>query len=175
MKKTNKKMRYSSFEKNDSRIKFILVFAIVCFSIIMFRIVYLNIFMSSYYKMMFNKSTVNYIYGESVPRGRILDRNGKVLVDNKTVKTIYYKKPNNISVQEEIELAYKVSKMLKLDYSNVSNRNLKEFYIILHQDDVNKLITSEEYEKLKNRKLTENDIYELKISRIKFCHCDNNN
>ena len=167
MKKASKKMRYSSFKKNDSRINFILVFTIVCFTIIMFRIIYLNVFMSSYYKMMLNQSTINYIYGESVPRGRIFDRNGKVLVDNKPVKTIYYKKPNDISIQEEIKLAYKVSKMLKLDYSNVSDRNLKDFYILMHQDDVDKLITSKEYEKLKNRKLTENDIYELKISRIK--------
>ncbi len=167
MKKTSKKMKYSSFKENDSRINFILVFTIVCFTIIMFRIIYLNVFMSSYYKMMLNQSTINYIYGESVPRGRILDRNGKILVDNKPVKTIYYKKPNNISIQEEIKLAYKVSKMLKLDYSNVSDRNLKEFYILLHQVDVDKLITPKEYEKLKNRKLTENDIYELKISRIK--------
>ena len=34
--------------------------------------------MSSFYNMKLSKSTENYIYGESAPRGRILDRNGKV-------------------------------------------------------------------------------------------------
>ncbi|MBQ6546511.1 MAG: penicillin-binding protein 2 [Bacilli bacterium] len=162
-----KNKKYNSFFYYDSRIKIILVFTVICFFIILLRIVYLNIFMGSYYKMMLNKSTVNYIYGESVPRGRILDRNGKVLVDNKVVKTIYYKKPSDITAEEEIKIAYKISKILSLDYSNVSNRSLKEFYVLLHEEEVNKLITSTEYEKLKNRKLSLDDIYELKISRIK--------
>ena len=167
MKNINKKMKYKFFKGSDSRISFILVFTVVCFLVILFRIVYLNVFMSSYYKMMLSKSTISYVYGESVPRGKILDRNGKVLVDNKAIKTIYYKKPSSITTEEEIKIAYKVSKILKLNYSNVSNRNLKDFYILLHEDDVNKLITDEEYEKLKNRKLSLDDIYELKISRIK--------
>ena len=33
-----------------------------------------------------------YVNGISAPRGRILDTNGKVLVDNIGVKTIYYNK-----------------------------------------------------------------------------------
>ena len=122
--------------------------------------------MGSYYNMMLNKETEKHVYGESAPRGRILDRNGKILVDNKAVKTIYYKKPKNITSREEIDMAYRIITMLKLDYDSVLERNLKEFYILIHEDETDKLITKDEYEKLNNRKLTENDIYELKIDRI---------
>ena len=80
------------FKKKDTRTRIILIFTIVTFFMITIRLIYLNIFMGSYYNMMLDKSTNQIVYGESAPRGRILDRNGKVLVDNKAVKSIYYKK-----------------------------------------------------------------------------------
>lgn len=51
-------------------------------------------------------SSLNYstVYGDSTPRGRILDRNGKVIVDNKAVNTIVFKKENGTSMSEMIEL-----------------------------------------------------------------------
>ena len=167
MKTKRKKNRTNYLKEDNSRMKAILVFTIVSFLVIVLRIIYLNIFMSNYYNMMLSKNTVKYVYGESVPRGRILDRNGKVLVDNKAVKTIYYKRPNNFTTEDEVNMAYEASKVLKLDYSSISNRNLKEFYIIIHKEETDNLITDEEYEKLKNRKLDENQIYEFKILRIK--------
>ena len=156
--------------ENKVRIKFILAFAIVCFVIITIRIVYLNVFMSSYYNMLLNKNTTSYINGESVPRGRILDRNGKILVDNKAVRTIYYKKPSGVTTEDEINIAYKVSRVLTLNYNNVSTRDLKEFYALTHEEEVNGFITDKEYEKQKNRKLSASQIYELKLSRIKKKH-----
>jgi len=166
MKKKKKYNKLNNVYVNNQRIKFILVFIVVCFCIIIFRIIYLNVFMSDYYNIMLNKNTSNYVYGESVPRGRILDRNGKVIVDNMAVKTIYYQKTDDITLDEEIELAYRVGKVLKLNYDEVSDRNLREFYNVMHPDITNKLISDLEYEKLKNRKLTEDQIYEFKISRI---------
>ena len=149
------------------RMNIILVFTVACFLVILGKIIYLNIFMKSYYNMSLNKDITQYVYGESVPRGRILDRNGKVLVDNKAVKTIYYKKPNNITTKEEIDIAYRITKVLKLNYNDVLERNLREFYVLINKKETDKLITKDEYKKLENRKMTENQIYELKIKRIK--------
>ena len=167
MRKTkNKKYKTVYLKHENNRMKFILTFAVIFFIVIIIRILYLNIFMSSYYNMMLNKGTVKHVYGESVPRGRILDRNGNVLVDNKAIKTIYYKKPSGITTEEEINIAYKISKILKLNYKDVLDRNLREFYVLINKEETDKLITNEEYEKLENRKLDENEIYELKIKRI---------
>ena len=167
MRKNIKKNKTIYVKESNIRIKLILIFAIICFIVIILRILYLNIFMSKYYNMLLDKNTNNYIHGESVPRGRILDRNGKVLVDNKVVKTIYYKKPIGITTEKEINTAYKISKILKLDYKNVLERNLREFYILINKEETDKLITNNEYKLLENRKLSETDIYELKIKRIK--------
>lgn len=168
--KKRKKKKTSYLKEEDRRMKILLVIAITFFVIIILRILYLNIFMGNYYKMQLDKNTNNYVYGDSVPRGRILDRNGKVLVDNKAIKSIYYKKLDNITTQDEINIAYEISEILNLDYSSVLDRNLKEFYIIINPEETDKLITKEEYQNLENRKLTEDQIYELKIKRITKKH-----
>ena len=45
-----------------------------------------------YYKKRLDETTNIIISGSSAPRGRILDRNGNIIVDNKGVKTIIYNK-----------------------------------------------------------------------------------
>ena len=106
------------------------------------------------------------VEGPSSPRGRILDRNGKVIVDNKAVKTIYYNKDKSRGTKEEINLAYKVSSHLNLDYDKLTDRNKREFFVAKNSSDMNDRITDEEWEKYNQRKLDNDDIYELKIERV---------
>ena len=150
----------------DFRFRIVKIIIFVIFAIIILRILYLNLYMGSYYKMKISDVKETVFYGESVPRGRILDINGKVLVDNKAIKSITYRKPFGISVDKEIKTSYEMSDVLNLNYNNLKDRNKKEFYILINKDETDKLISDEEYKKLDNRKLTLNDIYELKIKRI---------
>lgn len=169
MEKVIKKKKCKKYLKNKEEYnKSVWIFIVtLCFFVcIILRILYLNIFMGNYYEMKLNNEKDIYVYGDSVPRGRILDRNGKVLVENKSIPSIVYKKPGSITADEEIELAYLVSGFLKLSYDELSLRNKKEFYILLYEEETDKLITKKEYEKLENRKLSLDEIYELKIDRI---------
>ncbi len=122
--------------------------------------------MKDYYKLILKKETNNLVLGKSVPRGRIYDRNYKIIVDNIAVKSIYYTKKSGTTTKEEIELAYKMSEKINLDYNELLKRNLKEFYLVLQEDNLDSLITHQEWEDLSNRKLTDKEIYELKIERI---------
>lgn len=164
----NNSMKTKKRKKNkiNNRINFIKWIIIITFIIIFSRLFYLNVFMSDYYKMILNKKNDNYVYGTSAPRGRIYDRNHKLLVDNIAIKSIYYTKKNDITKKEELSLAYQVSKILNLDYKKVTERNLKDFYIAKYEERTNNLITKDEYEQLENRKITDNDIYNLKLKRI---------
>ena len=164
-KQKSKKTLYLK-DETKTRTYIILSFTLAFFACLILRILYLNVFMGNYYSMKLNNEKDAFVYGESVARGRILDRNGKVLVDNKAIKSIYYKKPDNVTVEDEINIAYSISSILNLDYDKLTTRNQKEFYILINKEDADKLITEEEYELLENRKLTEDDIYELKIKRI---------
>ena len=164
-KQKSKKTLYLK-DETKTRTYIILSFTLAFFACLILRILYLNVFMGNYYSMKLNNEKDAFVYGESVARGRILDRNGKVLVDNKAIKSIYYKKPDNVTVEDEINIAYSISSILNLDYDKLTTRNQKEFYILINKEDADKLITEEEYELLENRKLTEDDIYEQKIKRI---------
>ncbi len=107
--------------------------------------------------------TVVYVSGGSAPRGRILDTNGKVLVDNLGVKTIYYNKIKGISTSEEIEIAKKLAGILSVDEGSILEQ--KEFWLVNNNNGSN-LITEEEYKLLDERKLSSSDLYDLKIERI---------
>ncbi len=100
------------------------------------------------------------------PRGRIYDRNYNVIVDNKAINVIVYKREKGITVEEMIELAYEVSKHLELDISKFNLRAKKEFFLAKYPDVCKKKITEKEVDLLKQRKLSNKDIEELKIERI---------
>ena len=104
--------------------------------------------------------------GESTPRGRILDRNLNVIVDNIAVRTITYTKQKGTKNGEMIDLAYNVIGHVDIDISKLTTRSKKEFYVAKFPNECKKLIKKSEYEKLEQKKLTVDDIYELKIDRI---------
>ena len=106
------------------------------------------------------------ILGESAPRGRIYDRNHNLLVDNKAIKTIYYKKEKGVTTKEEIELAYKVANIIDLDLNKLSDNMLRNFWVINNKENANKKITDAEWKKYKERKLTTDNIDSLKKERI---------
>ena len=64
MRKTNKKNKTTYLKHENNRMNIILAFTIIFFLVIIIRILYLNIFMSSYYNMMLNKTKLGRaIYG----------------------------------------------------------------------------------------------------------------
>lgn len=150
-------------KKRNVIITFILIFLFfICVGV---RIGYLAIAKGEYYKEELKNKTEIYLEGSSAPRGRILDTNGKILVDNIGVKTIIYNKLDNVTLKEEIEIAYSLAEILNLDYQE----NLKEtktFWLIQNVEEGKKLITEDEYQKLEERKITSDDIVKMKYERI---------
>lgn len=100
------------------------------------------------------------------PRGRIYDRNYNVIVDNKAINVIVYKREKGTTIEEMIKLAYEVSKHLELDITKFNLRAKKEFYLAKYSDACKKKITEKEKDLLKQRKLSNKDIEELKVERI---------
>lgn len=120
----------------------------------------------TYYLKQVELASQNIIDGDTAPRGRIYDRHHRLIVDNKPVKIIYYKKIIGTTKQDELLLAYKVARILDIDPSSLNDRNLKLFWLYTHPDEAEKKITSEEREKYRNRQLTINDLDQLKIDRV---------
>lgn len=116
-----------------------------------------------YYTKLLDEKTNIYIYGISAPRGRILDCNGKVLVDNIGIKTIYYNKIKGITKSKELEIAGLLANILSVDEATIDE--LKEYYLI-NNNDGKYLITDEEYKLFEERKITKEEIDIKKRARI---------
>lgn len=136
------------------------------FLLLFFTFIYIIYFNRHFYQQKLIELTDVIVEGESAPRGRIYDRNYNLLVDNVAVPIIYYKKEDDITAKEEVDLAYSVVDQIELKYEKLYIRNLKEFYLVLYPDKGEEKITGEEWDKLKQRVLTYSDIENLKISRI---------
>ncbi len=154
--------------ESKKNIKNIIISTIIVsiFLIIIYRVFSMTILKNKYYNNLLESLTNIYMNTTSSPRGRIYDRNNKLIVDNKSINTLYYKKIKNIPKATEIKYAYSLSNIIDLDYSRLSTRNLKEFYYLINKDKIDKRVSKKEYNKVKTRELTTNDIYNLKISRI---------
>lgn len=138
---------------------------ILLFLFIIFMLGYINIYKHNFYARKLDDKQNKYISLTSAPRGRILDRNGNILVDNIGVKTIVYKKSNSVKKTDEIEIAKKLADLITLDY-NESIRELKDYYILLNKEKTDNLITDKEYDLYNNRKLSNDDLYKYKLERI---------
>ncbi len=138
------------------------LFLIAIFSVLLIRLIFIwsN---NDFYTMALENKTLVYVNGGSAPRGRILDSNGKVLVDNIGVKTIYYNKIKDITTAKEIEIAYTLANILSIEQGSVTEQKtlwLKE------NNNGNDLITNEEYRLFDERKITQEEINNLKYERI---------
>lgn len=150
-------------EKRYNILTLIIIIAIIILVIALF---FVQVLGYEKYQAQLKTLTQTIVYGDSAPRGRIYDRNHKLIVDNKPLKVIYYKKPSNVTTEAEIEIAYKLADMIEVNSSKLSEKKLKEFWIQNNPNEAKTKITDEEWKQLKERKLTSDDIYDLEIERI---------
>lgn len=150
----------------NRRFGLIIVLLISIYLVIGCRLFNLQILKNSEYNDKLAMATEKTIESTSAPRGRIYDRNHKLLVDNEGIKTIYYKKQNGITTKEEIELAYEISNNIDIDYSKIDDNKLKDFYYKSHYKECRKKITDEEWDLYNKRKLNDKDIDKLIYERL---------
>jgi len=135
----------------------------IIFCIFIGNLFFLNHTNHDYYAKLLEEKMERIVLGESAPRGKILDRNGVVLVDNKNVLNIVYHRPNKISLEEELEVAQKLSLFVEKPF--ITTTDLKNYYLAKNNNG-NDLITKEEWNLWDERKLNNDDIKKLKWDRI---------
>ncbi len=149
----------------EKRYNILSILIILLLLFLFIRLYYIQIVKQEYYTQKVMDSKVTTYEGSTAARGRIYDRFGRLLVDNEPVKTIYYKK-NNLNTKEEIKLAYQVSYKLQLDYEKVTEKMLREFWVLNHVDQAEKKIKKEEWQALEERKMKTAEIEALKRERV---------
>lgn len=122
----------------------ILFFAIfLLFSVLIFRLGYLQIVKGEdYVKELERKEEVR--VNTSVPRGRIFDRYGRILVDNQPENAITYTKMQTTKSAEMIEIAEVLANLIEQPTKRVTQRDKFDFWIMKNREAALKKVTAEE-------------------------------
>lgn len=156
----------------NRRINFIFGLVVFIFAIMVLRLGYLQIAQGSHYKQLI-KNDENITVNESVPRGRIVDRNGKVLVDNASKMAITYTRGRKTSQKEMLETAKKLSSLINMDTDKITDRDKKDFWVTLHPQKAKDLmkkeqsmledgsISQEQYDEQQRKKIVKKQLSEL--------------
>lgn len=150
----------------EKRFNILIILIIGVMSLLSFSLYKVQVLDNEYYISKIKELTKNTVEGTTAPRGRIYDRNGRLIVDNQGVKVICYKKLSGIKTKDEIETAYALARLIDVDYTKITEKELKDFWMQNNSEEAYNLITKKEWAKYKERKITSNDIYELKLKRI---------
>lgn len=135
------------------------------FIIVSFRLFYLQIINHDYYVEILNNKTVEKISIQT-PRGRIYDRNNNLIVSNKLVMNVIYKNNNKLTELEEIDLAYKISEYLELDYFKLTKSYLKDFYVLTHEREIDKRLSKKVFDDYQNYLINSTELYRLKKEKV---------
>lgn len=149
----------------EKRYKILIILIIILLSILIGYLFYIQIIKNKYFREKVEEATIQVVEGDSAPRGRIYDTNGKLIVDNVAVKVITYKK-DGLSTQEEIELSYKLADMLDVEYKKLTEDDIRNFWLKNNVEEAKTLITEQEYTDLSERKITSEEIEQYKLERI---------
>ena len=166
-KKYRFKRKNSSIKKIqiEKRYKVLIVFILVLLSILIGYLFYVQILRRNYFKEKVEVATIKVVSGDSAPRGRIYDRNGRLVVDNIAVRTIVYKK-NGLNIKSEIDLAYKIGSMIDVNFSRLTDDDKRLFWLRNNYDEASGFITESEYNDLKERRIDSDTIEKYKLERI---------
>ncbi|WP_035532036.1 peptidoglycan D,D-transpeptidase FtsI family protein [Halobacillus kuroshimensis] len=97
----------------------------------------------------------------SVPRGEMYDRNGQVIVDNEPLYSITYTPPKGVQAGDKLELAQTLSSYIDMDYENLTDRDLKEYFYLQNEQEVRDRVEDQVTEDMDN-----GDVYQLQLDSI---------
>lgn len=159
MDKQKKKKSHFPFRLN---IIFFSVFLL--FSVLILRLGFVQIVYGENFKRDLERKE-DVTVSNPVPRGKILDRDYRIIVDNVPKNAISYTN-EGFSQPQMLETAEKLAKLINKKTDKVTERDKLDFWIMNNPERANAKITKNEMELFYAKKLTDRDIYQLKLERI---------
>ncbi|MGX1901040.1 peptidoglycan D,D-transpeptidase FtsI family protein [Thermolongibacillus altinsuensis] len=110
--------------------------------------------------------TENVTVNTPAPRGKIYDRNHQIIVDNEPLNAITYTRTQTTKPDEMLDVARKLAKYIDKPTDRVTERDLKDYWILTREEKAKAKITKKEWKQFKNKELTDKDIYQRQLRRI---------
>ena len=110
-------------------------------------------------------------YTNDAPRGEIYDRNYTKIMGNQNVICVDYYAPKKITNKEITYIAKFLSEKITIDFSknnvnNITERNIKDYFIIAHEKLAESLLSDKELKKLKTENPDDADYSKAKTNLI---------
>lgn len=109
----------------------------------------------------------------SVPRGKIFDREGNPVVDNKSLRTITYTKMKGVKSEEILKTASQLAEIIEIlqeDIDKLTETDKKDFWMQLNPTLTEKLVSKKEINRFRDKDITgknlDKKIEELKRKRV---------
>lgn len=138
----------------------VLFFSIfLLFSILVFRLGFLQIVKGeNYVRALEQKEEVR--VNTSVPRGRVFDRYGRILIDNQPENAITYTKMQTTKQADMLDVAKKLAHLIEQPTNKITQRDLLDYWILINNEDAKAKVTEKEMKKFeeKNDELEKKEI-----------------
>lgn len=144
----------------------VLFFSIfLLFSVLILRLGYLQIVKGEEYVKQLEK-TEEIAVNTSVPRGRIYDRTGRILVDNEPKNAITYTKKSSTKTKEMLETAERLVELIEPKTDRITLGDKRDFWILLHPEEAAAKVPEDEVTALKaDESLNDKDV-QRKINQL---------
>ena len=138
------------------------------FSVLILRLGVVQIVYGEDYKREIER-TEDVTVNNPVPRGKMYDTNGNIIVDNAPVKAITYTN-NGASQEEMLDVARKLALLIEKDTKKVTERDKKDFWILNNEEKAEKKVPEKERtelsKKYENKDEFNKQVYQLTLDRI---------
>ena len=107
---------------------------------------------NKYKELLYEKTSRVYVSKEG-ERGKIYDRNGKLLVGNTKIDTIVYSKNKETTQADELKIAKLISESIELNYDSQSDEELRTYYLLINKDKLIRRLSSSVIKKYEENKI----------------------
>lgn len=137
----------------------------ILFSMLIFRLGYLQIVKSEeYIGVLERKEEV--AVNTSVPRGRIFDRDGRILVDNNPKNAITYTKMSSTTSKEMLATAEALSLLIEQETKRITIGDKRDFWILKNSEAAADKVTEKEITAIKNDSSLADSDTQKEITRL---------
>ena len=147
------------------RMNFLFFSIFVLFSLLIFRLGYLQIVKGEEYSRELEK-TEEIPVNTSVPRGRIFDRMGRVLVDNDPKNAITYTKMTSTTSAEMLKVAEQLAILIEQETKRITTGDKRDFWILKNSEAASKKVSIKEQEALEKDSTLSRTELQRKINRL---------
>jgi penicillin-binding protein A len=130
------------------------------FSILVLRLGYIQIVKGEEYKRT-AYLTENVTSKLDAPRGKMFDRYHRVAVNNEPIFSITYTKTREDDSKDRLVIARKLAELITKETDSLTERDKKDYFILLHEEDVKGRLTSKE-----KKDTAPEELYDLMLEKV---------